>query len=348
MVLAQPQSAAPDACEISVSRSGPDVWWLTFGDQCAARVLTSLPSASRARPSQVLQQCAPASVGPCVLAKVELDVCGAWLTVSNVGPARPVLVRRAGWVELRGHPEATGAGDAFFDDRIGLGPGDVLLFPSAVGGEAQDDSVTDALFDVALRSAGCGREELIVLVSGRAGYAAAIGVPSELGPDPLARVAEAIGVPASEVQSPGYPLGDLQPDLWKTPPPPPRAARLRLTEDRSSVRTVRSLLDRLLSSWRLDGWVDEDDLKLVATELSTNAVVHAGSPETITIRYLGDKIRVEVDDRSPAIPRPREANLHAEGGRGMRLVESLSESWGVDPSGNGKRVWCEVSVAPSH
>lgn len=150
-----------------------------------------------------------------------------------------------------------------------------------------------------------------------------------------------------KVVSPGYPLGDLQPDLWKEPPPPPRAARLRLSQDRSSVSGVRSLLDRLLGSWRLDGRIDDGDLKLVATELAANAVVHTGVPDTITIRYLGDRIRIEVRDRSADQPAPREAGAGSESGRGMHLVGALSENWGVESIGGGKQVWCELGVRAS-
>lgn len=225
----------------------------------------------------------------------------------------------------------------------------MLLVPAAHPDDEIEQPGGDPLFDLALRSAGSDPSELVRLVSTPRGprYCAAVGVPADLGERPLERVANAMGVEVGEVQTPGYPLGDLQPDLWKVPPPPPRAARLRLTRDRASVRVVRSLLDRLLSSWRLDGRVDDGDLKLVATELATNAVVHTGAPETITIRYLGESLRIEVRDASAAAPQPRSPSLDAEGGRGMRLVESLADSWGVDEVPNGKQVWCEVGVAPA-
>lgn len=345
MLFATAGTAGSNDCSVSVTRSGANVWWIAFGDAQLAPAMETTAEAERLRPSDILERMSPGGETPLaasLLAKVELDVCGAWLTVANVGQARPILVRRAGWVEVRGHP----GGSPLADDRIGLGPADMLLLPPITRATG-DGAPTDEIFNLSLQAAGTYPGDLVAAVSkaDRPRYCAAVGVPADLGSDPIARVAAATGVPAAEVQSPGYPLGDLQPDLWRSPPAPPRVARLRLTRDRASVSTVRSLLDRLLASWRLDNRVDEDDLKLVATELATNAVVHTGSPDTITILYLGDKIRMEVNDGSATVPQARTASVHAEGGRGMRLVDSLSASWGVDSRGGGKQVWCELPVA---
>ena len=352
MALAVSSPPAPLGCSVSVTRSGPNVWWLVMGDARVAAELDESARSQTARPSEVLARATEsatrsgASAPSALLGKVELDLCGAWLTVANARAPRPILVRRAGWVELRGHPGEVAADDGTTprDDRIGLGPGDMLLMPSA----EPDANGHDVLFDKALRAAGSDPADLVEGFAGRGQphYCAAVGVPAELGDEPLDRVADATGLRREEVRTPGYPLGDLQPDLWKQPPAPPRAARLRLTADRSSVRTVRSLLDRLLASWRLDDRVDDADLKLVASELSTNALVHTATPDTITIRYLGDRIRIEVRDGSAASPEPQPPSLQAEGGRGMRLVETLSNSWGVEATNEGKQVWCEVPLRP--
>jgi anti-sigma regulatory factor (Ser/Thr protein kinase) len=111
------------------------------------------------------------------------------------------------------------------------------------------------------------------------------------------------------------------------------------------VSEVRSLLDRLLASWRLTGCIDDDDVKLVATELAANAVVHSGAAHAVTVRYLGDAVRVEVTDLSPRLPHPQEPDVEGIGGRGLHLVEALGSAWGAEPLGEGKRVWCEIPVA---
>jgi anti-sigma regulatory factor (Ser/Thr protein kinase) len=336
-------SAQNPNSQASIERAAANEWWLTYGTSGLAEV-GRVRNDSTWLPSQILGRSAR-STGPraVVLAKIELDVCGAWVTVSNAGAARPILVRRAGWVEVRGHP-APKSGTAPADDRIGLGPADMLLFCSSPSEQSGSAGADETLFDLALGAAGSDPTELVQRVSGQADCLG-IGVPADLGDPPIDRVARATGLAPDEVESPGYPLGDLQPDLWKEPPPPPRLARLRLTQDRTSVGVVRSLLDRLLASWRLLERVDAGDLKLLSSELAANAVVHAGFPDTITIRYLGPKIRVEVRDTSPDFPQKRDAGATAESGRGMHLVEVLASSWGVDPTSDGKQVWCEVPVA---
>lgn len=331
-----------------VMRPEANVWWIGLSEDAVARTLGQDSGSSLRLPSEVLARAADRGAGGgAVLAKVELDLCGAWVTVANAGPVRPVLVRRAGWTDLRGHPSPLlSPGWAGHDDRIGLGPADMVLLRSAPDNATGDGPEDDSLFDLALDAAGSDPTQLVRTVCGgtTAHACLGVGVPGALGDHPAERVAAATGIPAAEVQSLGYPMGDLQPDLWSSPPPPPRLARLRLTRDRSGLATIRSLLDRLLASWRLDGLVEEADLKLIATELATNAVVHADFPDTITIRYLGDVIRVEVRDNSPRKPAPLAPSETRESGRGMHLVETLASSWGVVPLTAGKEVWCEVPV----
>ena len=49
-----------------------------------------------------------------------------------------------------------------------------------------------------------------------------------------------------------------------------------------------------------------------------------------------------VSDSSPREPRLRAAAEDEEGGRGLLLVETIAERWGVDPLPSGKRVWFEL------
>ena len=235
------------------------------------------------------------------------------------------------------------------DDRVGLGPGDsIVLFghdvaTSAVGDDAE--GALDVLLGATGRPAGDALAAVVEHMRGRGDPSVVVlAVPHDAADDSRARVAAATGLPEDELVLPGYPLGDQQPELWHLPPAPPRLARLRLDDDTSSIRSVRSLIDRLLASWRLLDRVDDDNVKLLASEWAANAVVHAGSPDTVTVRYLGQVVRVEVDDGSPAVPRPAEADEEDVSGRGLFIVDALAERWGVDERPPGKRVWCEVPV----
>jgi anti-sigma regulatory factor (Ser/Thr protein kinase) len=334
-------------------RAASNAWWLCVADAAepATQVIgtlrpTTLPSEALAAMAATIHT-GPSQRSRVFVAKLELDVCGAWLTVANGCAERPVVIRRAGWVDLRGHPALpfVDPGSHPADDRVGLGPADVLLLHM---GRATDENVTsdDELIDMCLRMVGEPVEVLTETVSREmGGQVLALGVPEDLGIEPVERVAKAIGIPAADVRSLGYPLGDLQPDLWKQPPRPPRLARLQLTTDRRSVAGVRSLLDRLLSSWRLDGRVDPHDVKLVATELAANAIVHGSQPETVTVRYLGEVVRIEVIDRSPLQPVSARPSSDALGGRGLHLVEALAAAWGSEQTTDGKLVWCDLAVA---
>jgi hypothetical protein len=51
---------------------------------------------------------------------------------------------------------------------------------------------------------------------------------------------------------------------------------------------------------------------------------------------------VEVSDSSPMMPQQRHYGTGATTGRGIALVEALSEAWGAKSSPTGKTVWCRV------
>ncbi|MGW5721956.1 ATP-binding protein [Amycolatopsis sp. NPDC003865] len=86
---------------------------------------------------------------------------------------------------------------------------------------------------------------------------------------------------------------------------------------------------------------------IVATELVTNAYGHAGGAATLRMSHdaVGCRVRIEVDDRSVVRPVIVPPQLGQRGGRGMLVVRSLSEAWGVfdDPVACTKTVWAEVS-----
>lgn len=82
---------------------------------------------------------------------------------------------------------------------------------------------------------------------------------------------------------------------------------------------------------------------LVASELVTNAVLHARS-ELEVVLEVGDRVRLEVHDRSVRLPAMRTSSALTATGRGLRLVELLARTWGADPTAGGKLVWCEFAM----
>jgi anti-sigma regulatory factor (Ser/Thr protein kinase) len=77
----------------------------------------------------------------------------------------------------------------------------------------------------------------------------------------------------------------------------------------------------------------KDDLSrvhLLVTELVINAVEHGGPPILLTLECTGGGVvEVRVSDGGTALPRPQVSPPDAEGGRGVQLVELLSEQWGI-------------------
>jgi anti-sigma regulatory factor (Ser/Thr protein kinase) len=84
------------------------------------------------------------------------------------------------------------------------------------------------------------------------------------------------------------------------------------------------------------------DAQLVVSELATNAVIHAGSPFSVSISRDGASIRVSVRDWSATPPVVRHPEPTDPRGRGLRLVGALARHWGVEPCPDGKTVWAEL------
>ncbi len=85
-----------------------------------------------------------------------------------------------------------------------------------------------------------------------------------------------------------------------------------------------------------------DQVALVVSELAANAVLHAATPFTVTVSDDESGIRIEVADGNPAVPQLKAHQNTAPTGRGLRIVEQLTERWGVRRTGNGKVVWVEI------
>ena len=91
------------------------------------------------------------------------------------------------------------------------------------------------------------------------------------------------------------------------------------------------------------------DVQLMVSELATNAIQHSGGRFDVTVERLSDTaVRVEVRDFGSGSPRLLHRGKGAEGGRGLHIVDLLSEAWGVAsrPGAIGKSTWFVVSAGP--
>jgi anti-sigma regulatory factor (Ser/Thr protein kinase) len=124
--------------------------------------------------------------------------------------------------------------------------------------------------------------------------------------------------------------------------PEPRRIRVRLRPVPDACRQVRQLVNHACSAWqRKDAAATA---ALVATELVANVVRHAHTTMEFTLRLRNGRISVSVRDGSRHMPRPADPSVADAGGRGLRLVRELTESWGVLPTSDGKVVWTNLGV----
>ncbi len=116
-----------------------------------------------------------------------------------------------------------------------------------------------------------------------------------------------------------------------------RLGRMRLPASRSSPAASRAFLRS-----RLAGVMDTASLEtatLLATELVTNAVVHAGTEAELSYSLEEDSVLIEVSDLSPTLPRLTHPGGSDTSGRGLLIISALSEAWGTANRPDGKAVW---------
>jgi anti-sigma regulatory factor (Ser/Thr protein kinase) len=137
----------------------------------------------------------------------------------------------------------------------------------------------------------------------------------------------------------------------------PRIATRTPGRDLSAVRAARSFTRATLQRWEITDRCD--DITLVVSELLTNALEHAaprpgGWPVRLGLLQSrpGTAVLCAVADASPAPPVPAPlvpapAGDLAESGRGLHVIEELSDSWGYTTAPRrGKVVWATFEPAP--
>jgi anti-sigma regulatory factor (Ser/Thr protein kinase) len=89
--------------------------------------------------------------------------------------------------------------------------------------------------------------------------------------------------------------------------------------------------------------------EIVTSELVTNAIQHVCGDGTGTVKVTllrarnPETVTVVVTDSSPQGPVTREAPTTGERGRGLRIVDELSDYWGWNPENDGKTVYAVLA-----
>ncbi|MCX5204132.1 ATP-binding protein [Streptomyces sp. NBC_00237] len=119
----------------------------------------------------------------------------------------------------------------------------------------------------------------------------------------------------------------------------------------TSPRIAREFVASVLHSLELDDLIDA--ATMCTSELVTNAVVHAqGIGNLLWLAVEHTHIRLTVYDGSPAKPTLTDMDEDGENGRGLWLLEVLTDGrWGTEPGAplgingrEGKGVWCELAA----
>jgi anti-sigma regulatory factor (Ser/Thr protein kinase) len=122
-------------------------------------------------------------------------------------------------------------------------------------------------------------------------------------------------------------------------------ARFDLVPAVESARAGRRAVSAVLTGWGLPAYAI-DDAVLIVSELVTNAVLHAREEASLELEigYGEQWLRLSLADGSAVRPLARQAARGDESGRGMAIINALSDRWGVEDHRGGKRIWFEVDL----
>ncbi|WP_369131690.1 ATP-binding protein [Modestobacter sp. I12A-02662] len=117
-----------------------------------------------------------------------------------------------------------------------------------------------------------------------------------------------------------------------------------------SVPVARRYVTDLLEPEHLPAATSET-VALLVSELATNAVRYAGGQFAVAVEYTAEdgRVWIGVTDAGPGLPVLRRPAVTAERGRGLQLVGSLADRWGVRRrrGTDEKTVWFELSARPA-
>jgi anti-sigma regulatory factor (Ser/Thr protein kinase) len=258
---------------------------------------------------------------------ITLDTVDGTAEVALAGHPEPLVQRPDGSIGTlqasANLPMGVTTGYAYQEREHTLEPGSVLmLYSNGLTGCDETDPDARALFDSGSREVDTDLEQLADLL-----IADTLG-PRQRRDDAVLLLARYEGAGGQSVL---------------------RTGRLRIQRrDLHGVKAARTFVDDHLTSWGLAAL--SEDLQLIASEIVTNALIHAGSDVDVCLRTFPDRVRLEVrdSDSNPPVPSPltlaEEEKAESEHGRGLLIVEALSTAWNSTPNGRGKTVALDLTI----
>ena len=171
---------------------------------------------------------------------------------------------------------------------------------------------------------------------------------------PGAETGPAAGQPQSSPpwagDEPGRPRAVTMPAGWWDSPP---AVGCPLSRGPRSAGAARRLTRDTLRDWGLPSLAE--DAELIVGELVANAVTHGARPGGdrkpgqgnlgLRLRRGTGEVICAVLDSSDTAPVVKAPGGTKHSGRGLQIVDALSDVWGWSPiAGRGKAVWAVLSV----
>src|ERR1700755_682718 len=174
-----------------------------------------------------------------------------------------------------------------------------------------------------------------------------VGLPTRTKVDPAVRRPLDLAARLREY-APGRPRVVRMPsDWWDSP----AVAACSLGNGAQSGRTARKFTRNTLKEWGLGTLAD--DAEAIVGEVVANAVSHAapsaeepGQPLGLRLLRRTGEVMCAVLDPSDRAPVLRMPDRNEEAGRGLQMVDALSDVWGWSPvTGRGKAVWAILFCA---
>ncbi|MBF5081980.1 SpoIIE family protein phosphatase [Quadrisphaera sp. INWT6] len=272
------------------------------------------PGAALARTNTLLGDLGPDLFATCAL--VQLDQRTGAMRVATAGHPPPLVVREGAVREVEvdpGIPLGVELGSTYAETMVQLtGRAQVLLYTDGLV-ETVAGGITADLPRV-MSIAGGPHRDIEALV-----HAVMSGVASDLSDD-----AALLGL------SYAGPVG--------------QAAELDVEGSPGAPGLCRRFLHRQMDLWGVGGDT-ADCAAVVLSELVTNAAIHAEGRVRLKLEVDDGRLRISVTDASTGLPRQRQAEEGALGGRGLAIVEAMSEDWGVVMRPTGKTVWSQLTIS---
>jgi hypothetical protein len=124
--------------------------------------------------------------------------------------------------------------------------------------------------------------------------------------------------------------------------PVPRRLVEHLEPVVGAARRGRDLATEACLRWQAPELVSP--ASIIASELVTNAVRHAGTPFELSLARTTRYLHIAVRDQDPSPAVRQDAEALATRGRGLIIVDRTALSWGSTPAQTGKVVWATLAA----